>query len=61
MKRDLYATVTTRIVAELEQGATRWTKSWSATPGANTPCQRREQPALLWLQRCAVVDVHYGG
>jgi antirestriction protein ArdC len=38
MKRDLYAEVSARIVAELERGAAPWIKPWSATPGANTPC-----------------------
>jgi hypothetical protein len=38
MKRELYAEVSTRIVAELEAGAAPWVKPWSATPGANTPC-----------------------
>jgi antirestriction protein ArdC len=38
MKRDLYAEVSARIVAELEAGAPPWVKPWSATPGANTPC-----------------------
>jgi antirestriction protein ArdC len=38
MKRDLYAEVSARIVAELEAGAAPWVKLWSATPGANTPC-----------------------
>ena len=38
MKRDLYAEATARIVAELEAGAAPWVKPWSATPGANTPC-----------------------
>ena len=38
MKRDLYAEVSTRIVAELERGATPWIKPWSATAGMNTPC-----------------------
>ena len=37
MKRDLYAEVSARIVAELEQGAAPWIKPWSATAGANTP------------------------
>ena len=36
MKRDLYAEVSARIVAELEVGAAPWIKPWSATPGANT-------------------------
>ena len=36
MKRDLYAEVSTRIVAELEAGAAPWVKPWSATLGANT-------------------------
>jgi len=38
MKRDRYAEVSARIVAELEAGAAPWIKPWSATPGANTPC-----------------------
>jgi antirestriction protein ArdC len=38
MKRDLYAEVSTRIVAELERGAAPWIKPWSATAGMNTPC-----------------------
>jgi antirestriction protein ArdC len=37
MKRDLYAEVSARIVAELEAGAAPWVKPWSASPGANTP------------------------
>jgi antirestriction protein ArdC len=37
MNRDLYATVSARIVAELERGAAPWIKPWSATPGANSP------------------------
>ena len=48
MKRDLYAEVSARIVAELELGAAPWVKPWSATPGANTPCN-------------AVSDRHYSG
>jgi N-terminal domain of anti-restriction factor ArdC len=35
MKRDLYAEVSARIVAELEAGAAPWIKPWSASPGAN--------------------------
>jgi antirestriction protein ArdC len=38
MKRDLYENVSARIVAELEAGAAPWIKPWSASPGANTPC-----------------------
>jgi antirestriction protein ArdC len=38
MKRDLYAEVSARIVAKLEAGAAPWVKPWSASPGANTPC-----------------------
>jgi hypothetical protein len=38
MKRDLYAEVSARIVAELEAGAAPWVKPWSTSPGANTPC-----------------------
>src|ERR1700733_5918340 len=38
MKRDLYAEVWARIIAELERGAPPWIKPWSVTPGPNTPC-----------------------
>ena len=38
MKRDLYAEVSARIIAEQEAGAEPWIKHWSATPGANVPC-----------------------
>ncbi|MGY3578939.1 ArdC family protein [Bradyrhizobium sp. USDA 4504] len=38
MKRDYYAEVSVRILAELEAGAAPWIKPWSATPGANSPC-----------------------
>jgi antirestriction protein ArdC len=38
MKRDLHAEVSARIIAELEAGAAPWVKPWSATPGANMPC-----------------------
>jgi antirestriction protein ArdC len=38
MKRDLYADVSARIIAELERGAAPWVKPWSVTAGANTPC-----------------------
>ena len=32
-KRDLYAEVSARIIAELEAGAAPWIKPWAATPG----------------------------
>jgi site-specific recombinase XerD len=38
MTRDLYETVSARIIVELERGAARWVKPWSATAGQNTPC-----------------------
>ena len=60
MKRDLYAEVSARIVAELERGAAPWIKSWSATPGANTPCNAvSNRPysgcnvILLWMTQAA--------
>ena len=60
MKRDLYAEVSTRIVAELETGAAPWIKPWSATPGANTPCNAAtNRPysgcnvVLLWMAQGA--------
>jgi len=38
MKKDLYATVTNKILAELESGSAPWVKPWSATAGRNVPC-----------------------
>src|ERR1700752_1281294 len=56
MKRDLYSEVSARIIAELEAGAGPWIKPWSATPGANTPCNAvSNRPysgcnvVLLWM------------
>jgi antirestriction protein ArdC len=60
MKRDLYSEVSARIIAELEAGATPWTKPWSITPGANTPCNAvTNRPysgcnvILLWMAKAA--------
>src|SRR3954454_9859753 len=60
MKRDLYAEVSARIVAELEAGAAPWVKPWSATPGANTPCNAvSNRPysgcnvVLLWMAQAS--------
>src|SRR5438270_13175532 len=60
MKRDLYAEATARIVAELEAGAAPWVKPWSATAGANTPCNAvSNRPysgcnvVLLWMAQAA--------
>jgi antirestriction protein ArdC len=60
MKRDLYAEVSARIVAELEAGALPWVKPWASTPGANTPCNAvTNRPysgcnvVLLWMARAA--------
>jgi antirestriction protein ArdC len=60
MKRDLYSEVSARIVAELERGAAPWIKPWSATPGANTPCNAvSNRPysgcnvVLLWMAQAA--------
>jgi antirestriction protein ArdC len=60
MKRDIYADVSARIVAELEAGAAPWVKPWSATPGANTPCNAvSNRPysgcnvVLLWMAQAA--------
>ena len=60
MKRDLYAKVSARIIAELETGAAPWIRPWSATPGANTPCNAvTNRPysgcnvILLWMARRA--------
>jgi antirestriction protein ArdC len=60
MKRDPYAEVSARIVAELEAGAAPWVKPWSATPGANTPCNAAtNRPysgcnvVMLWIAQAA--------
>jgi antirestriction protein ArdC len=60
MKRDLYAEVSARIVAELEAGAAPWIKPWAATPGANVPCNAvSNRPysgsnvVLLWMAQAA--------
>jgi antirestriction protein ArdC len=60
MKRDLYADVSARIAAELERGAAPWVKPWSATAGANTPCNAvTSRPysgcnvVLLWMAQAA--------
>jgi antirestriction protein ArdC len=60
MKRDLYAEVSARIVAELEAGAAPWIKPWSATPGANSPRNAAtNRPysgcnvVLLWMAQAA--------
>jgi antirestriction protein ArdC len=60
MKRDLYAEVSARIIAELEAGAAPWIKSWSSTPGANSPCNAvSNRPysgcnvILLWMAQAA--------
>jgi antirestriction protein ArdC len=60
MKRDLYAEVSTRIIAELEAGAAPWIKPRSASPGANTPCNAAtNRPysgcnvVLLWMAQAS--------
>src|SRR4030081_449350 len=60
MKRDLYAEVSARIIAELEAGAAPWIKPWAATAGANTPCNAvTNRPysgcnvILLWMAEAA--------
>jgi antirestriction protein ArdC len=60
MKRNHYEEVSARIVAELERGAAPWVKPWSATPGANTPCNAlSNRPysgcnvVLLWMSQAA--------
>lgn len=52
----LQGEISTRIVAELERGAAPWIKPWSATAGANTPCNAAtNRPysgcnvVLLWM------------
>jgi antirestriction protein ArdC len=58
MKRDVYAEVSERILAELERGASPWIKPCSATPGQNVPQNAvTSRPysgcnvILLWLAR----------
>jgi antirestriction protein ArdC len=58
VKRDLYAEVSARMVAELERGAPPWVKPWSATAGANTPCNASRpysgcNVVLLWMAQAA--------
>ena len=60
MRRDLYAEVSARIIAELEAGAAPWIKPWSASPGANTPCNAVSMRpysgcnvVLLWMAQAA--------
>jgi antirestriction protein ArdC len=60
MKRDLYLEVSARIIAELQKGAAPWVKPWSASPGANTPCNAvSNRPysgcnvVLLWMAHAA--------
>jgi antirestriction protein ArdC len=60
MRRDLYAEVSARIVAELEAGAVPWVKPWSASPCANTPCNAVSNRlysgcnvVLLWMAQAA--------
>jgi antirestriction protein ArdC len=60
MKRDLYAEVSARIVAELEACAAPWIKPWSATAGMNVPCNAvSSRPysgcnvVLLWMAQAA--------
>jgi antirestriction protein ArdC len=60
MKRDLYSEVSARIIAELQRGAAPWVKPWSASPGANTPCNAvSNRPysgcnvVLLWMAQAA--------
>ena len=60
MKRDLYSEVSARIIKELEAGAAPWVRPWSATPGANTPCNAASNRpysgcnvVLLWMAQTA--------
>jgi antirestriction protein ArdC len=60
MKMDLYDRVTARILAELETGSAPWIKPWSATAGANVPCNAiSNRPysgcnvVLLWMAASA--------
>src|SRR3954451_24134873 len=60
MKRDVYAEVSARLIAELDAGAAPWVKPWSASSGANTPCNAAtNRPysgcnvVLLWLAQAA--------
>jgi antirestriction protein ArdC len=54
MKRDLYAEVSARIVAELEAGAAPWVKPWSATPGAKHRAPYSGcNVVLLWMAQAA--------
>src|SRR6266536_6231232 len=58
--RDLYTFVSSRILSELETGSPPWIKPWSATAGANVPCNAiSNRPysgcnvVLLWMTASA--------
>src|SRR6266516_555069 len=58
--RDLYTFVSSRILSELETGSPPWIKPWSATAGANVPCNAiSNRPysgcnvVLLWMAASA--------
>ena len=51
MRRDLYADVSARIVAELERGAAPWVKPWSVTPGQNVPQNAISNRPYGWFVR----------
>src|SRR5262245_47698213 len=60
MKCDIYPEVSARTAAALVAGAALWIKPWSATPGANTPCNAvSNRPysgcnvILLWMAQRA--------
>jgi antirestriction protein ArdC len=59
-KNNLYADVTARILAELENGHAPWVKPWAATPGRNIPHNAATGNAysgcnviLLWMAQGA--------
>jgi antirestriction protein ArdC len=56
--RNLYQTITGKIVAELKAGTRPWTQPWSQTPGLNVPCNAISgrpysgvNTLLLWTTR----------
>jgi antirestriction protein ArdC len=60
VKRDMYAEVSARIAAELENGAVPWVKPWRATAGKNQPANAvTGRPysgcnvVLLWMASAA--------
>ena len=56
-KQDIYTRVTTRILAELEQGVRPWIKPWSVEHAAG----HIDLPGLIWSRTNVRLDRNRGG